>query len=544
MNPDLHPTPTALLARAGEVHRDQMAAEAELLQLAAAWADAHPDLDPPTAAGPTPTTSASTRPPTPATPRPRPGPRPRPADPGRRLGAPAAFAAALGMSTQAGEGLIRDALTLRHRLPLVWARVVACEVPVWRARRIARAVYARPADVADYLDAARRPRWPRRSGSSPWTGSSTRPCSGCTPRNASSPSSRRWTPPTWSCTRRRSTTPGSPRPPSARSGRTSPTSTPPSPTSPMSSNPPTRASRSRPAGPAPSGSSPTPPRPPPCSPAPARQPRVPQGPARDPPGRAHHPRRPRRRRRHQRPQQRPRPLRRAQFVPANPLARLETKTGGAGRAILAQQVAQWCGRPGTTVKVTEVIDLTQTVTVDRYEVGDRLATRTELTHPTCVFPWCTRPARACDKDHVIPHNKGGPTSDENLAPFCRRHHRLKTKTAWTYHTLDPAPGSGPTPTDSPTSATTTAPANSPRRPTPEALRPKKDFTPRRCPIAHTRWSVGPVASRVRGMTGGLDEPEELEVEQGSLALLLDGDEHTRGRLGERRPPTCCARPVG
>ena len=56
------------------------------------------------------------------------------------------------MSTQAGEGLIRDALVLRHRLPKVWARVVALEVPVWRARRIAQAVYAHPADVADYLD--------------------------------------------------------------------------------------------------------------------------------------------------------------------------------------------------------------------------------------------------------------------------------------------------------------------------------------------------------------------------------------------------------
>ena len=64
----------------------------------------------------------------------------------------AAFAAALGMSTQAGEGLIRDALTLRHRLPLVWARVVTGEVPVWRARRIAQAVHAQPADVSDYLD--------------------------------------------------------------------------------------------------------------------------------------------------------------------------------------------------------------------------------------------------------------------------------------------------------------------------------------------------------------------------------------------------------
>ena len=56
------------------------------------------------------------------------------------------------MSTQAGEGLIRDALVLRHRLPQVWARVQALEVPAWRARRIASAVYSRPADVSDHLD--------------------------------------------------------------------------------------------------------------------------------------------------------------------------------------------------------------------------------------------------------------------------------------------------------------------------------------------------------------------------------------------------------
>ena len=56
--------------------------------------------------------------------------------------------------------------------------------------------------------------------------------------------------------------------------------------------------------------------------------------------------------------------------------------------------------------------------------------------PAARLTWCTRPARACDADHVIPHNKAGPTTDDNLAPLCRRHHRLKTKTAWTYHTLD------------------------------------------------------------------------------------------------------------
>ena len=72
--------------------------------------------------------------------------------PGIAWDAPAAFSAALGMSTQAGEGLIRDALVLRHRLPQVWARVQALEVPAWRARRIASAVFSRPADVSEYLD--------------------------------------------------------------------------------------------------------------------------------------------------------------------------------------------------------------------------------------------------------------------------------------------------------------------------------------------------------------------------------------------------------
>ena len=89
------------------------------------------------------------------------------------------------------------------------------------------------------------------------------------------------------------------------------------------------------------------------------------------------------------------------------------------------------------VKVTEVIDLNDPVAVDRYEVGDRLRTRMTLRHPTCVFPWCTRPARHADADHTVPHNKGGPTSDDNLAPLCRRHHRLKTGTAWHYRALDP-----------------------------------------------------------------------------------------------------------
>ena len=61
---------------------------------------------------------------------------------------------------------------------------------------------------------------------------------------------------------------------------------------------------------------------------------------------------------------------------------------------------------------------------------------------TCVFPWCGRNARHCDLDHVIPYNhdhpeQGGPTATDNLAPLCRRHHRLKTRGRWRYEMTEP-----------------------------------------------------------------------------------------------------------
>src|SRR3990170_6011386 len=53
--------------------------------------------------------------------------------------APVELGAALGLTSAAAADLIGDALALRHRLPKLWARVLAGEVQAWRARRVAQA---------------------------------------------------------------------------------------------------------------------------------------------------------------------------------------------------------------------------------------------------------------------------------------------------------------------------------------------------------------------------------------------------------------------
>jgi 5-methylcytosine-specific restriction endonuclease McrA len=100
--------------------------------------------------------------------------------------------------------------------------------------------------------------------------------------------------------------------------------------------------------------------------------------------------------------------------------------------LTADAIREWCGTPGTQVIVKPVIDLTDTVAVDSYEVPDRIAARVKLARTTCSFPHCRRPAENADLDHTIeyvPLDEGGPpgqTSTANLAPLCRHDHRAKT----------------------------------------------------------------------------------------------------------------------
>ncbi len=103
------------------------------------------------------------------------------------------------------------------------------------------------------------------------------------------------------------------------------------------------------------------------------------------------------------------------------------------RTVTAEQVRTWCANPDTQVIVKPVIDLDQHIGVAAYEVPERLAEQTQVRDGTCVFPWCTRPAIACDSEHITAHADGGTTCSCNIAPVCRRHHRLKTHTPVDLH---------------------------------------------------------------------------------------------------------------
>jgi hypothetical protein len=116
------------------------------------------------------------------------------------------------------------------------------------------------------------------------------------------------------------------------------------------------------------------------------------------------------------------------------------------RLVLLDQIRSWCTDSRTKVTIKPVIDLNAQLTAQGYDIPDRLREQIQLRDRTCVFPGCTRPARACDVDHVIPYDhdaeadgrpQPGPTSTDNLACMCRFHHRLKTHSAWRYDMTAP-----------------------------------------------------------------------------------------------------------
>lgn len=116
-----------------------------------------------------------------------------------------------------------------------------------------------------------------------------------------------------------------------------------------------------------------------------------------------------------------------------------------GRPLLDQVVRDWCGRPDMRVWVRPIRHCGGCADCsdhphdgpDPYVPTARDRERVELRDRHCVFPFCTRAARRCDCDHVVPHARGGPTCACNLAALCRHHHRLKTHAGWTYTIIEP-----------------------------------------------------------------------------------------------------------
>jgi hypothetical protein len=106
--------------------------------------------------------------------------------------------------------------------------------------------------------------------------------------------------------------------------------------------------------------------------------------------------------------------------------------------VTIEQLVEWCQSAGTRVTVRPVIDLGVDLATDGYTPTARQAEQAVLICPTCVFPGCGRPARACDLDHIVAwraDGTGGATTSWNLAPLCRAHHRLKTHGRWSYRRL-------------------------------------------------------------------------------------------------------------
>ena len=310
------------------------------------------------------------------------------------------FAAAIGLPTEAGKAYLGEAVELRYRLGRIWSRVIKGDLPAWRARRIARETMLLSMEAAAYVDRhvahvahkvrpaqldrlveeaigrfmpeeAERRRRQAADGRSftidtrqPSLAGHQHRVRGARPRRRPRPRRRR---------RRR------------RAGAEGP-----------------RLHRHPGRAPGHRGRRP---RPPPAHPRPQPHPRR---------MRRDHGRRPDVGRRPRpatatrrsgptqtstaatRKARKPRQvvlyvhLSDAAVVPGAPLAGEFGRVENTRGPVHAEQIRQWCGNPDAQITVNPVIDLNEHIDVEAYEIRGRLREQTILTHPTCVFPWCTQ----------------------------------------------------------------------------------------------------------------------------------------------------------
>lgn len=132
-------------------------------------------------------------------------------------------------------------------------------------------------------------------------------------------------------------------------------------------------------------------------------------------------------------------------------------------------------RPETRPRIRWLDQVPSSPAYDHPPVMERML---QLRDGTCRAPGCTRPATACDCDHVVPYPQG-QTSLSNSCCLCRRHHRLKTHApGWSLTLLDDGTAHWGTPTGR-TLITDPADYTEPAHTlaTPPATRPDADVPP-------------------------------------------------------------------
>jgi hypothetical protein len=102
----------------------------------------------------------------------------------------------------------------------------------------------------------------------------------------------------------------------------------------------------------------------------------------------------------------------------------------------ADRIREWLGTSRATI--VPVLDTGRDDAVDRHDPPPWMRELVTLRDRHCVFPWCRVDARACDLDHIEPYvdrDDAGPpgqTAPSKLACLCRRHHNAKTSGRWRY----------------------------------------------------------------------------------------------------------------
>ena len=84
-----------------------------------------------------------------------------------------------------------------------------------------------------------------------------------------------------------------------------------------------------------------------------------------------------------------------------------------GPATIAR-IKDWAGRSRVTIQ--PVLDMARTDAVDAHDPPAWMRELVILRDRHCVFPWCTRDARACDVDHITPTRRTVPGPNQARRP--------------------------------------------------------------------------------------------------------------------------------